>query len=435
MTDTDYDVDLTDRDPLAELAVLAAVLRTRGKDTDDLPITGDHFGDPQIGATYDRLAELYRRDGFVDFVSFGDSLISDPIRGVAAHDLIRAEREAPTGSAAYYAAIVHKWAVKRQLRAAGNWVANTAYSAEDVDAFADQARARIDAACGGTVTDVVTLAESIYDTLADLEREDTVTPTPWPDLDQLIGGLRPGAMYVIGARPGSGKSIVGCMLALDMARRGKWAAVSSLEMSRNEINRRWIAQSGRVDLGILENHRNRIPWDVVGEVGAALAKLPIAVDERCQTTWDVRHHARSVARKGELGVIVVDYLQLMKSPRNNDRRSRQEQVSDMSREMKLLAREMQVPVVVLCQLNRESEGRTDGMPRMSDLRESGALEQDADVILLLHRDPEKAGDVLNIGVPKNRHGQIGALQLAWEGHYARVLPQQWSPARALGGAA
>jgi replicative DNA helicase len=428
----DADLSLIDRDLAAELTTLVCLMRSRGKAADDITITGDEFGDRRLGSVFDRAVNLYRRDGFVDFVSIGESLVADPIRGFAAHELIAAERDAPHGDAAYYAAIVHRWAVKRELRMAGQWVANTAYAAEDLDALADQARARIDKACGATVTDVVTLGESIYETIADLEREDVVTPTPWPDLDHLIGGLRPGAMYVIGARPGSGKSIVGSMLALDMARRGKWASFSSLEMSRNELNRRWLAQSGRVDLGVLENHRDRIPWDAVNEVSGKLARLPIAVDERCQTTWDVRHHARSVARKGPLGVVVVDYLQLMKSPRSNDRRSRQEQVSDMSREMKLLAREMQAPVVVLCQLNRESEARTDGMPRMSDLRESGALEQDADVILLLHRDAEKSPEFLNVGVPKNRHGRTGGLQLQWEGHYARVIHKRWSPAQALG---
>lgn len=423
-----------DFDAAAEVAVVGAVMRSRGRVLDDLALTGAQFGDPMVGAAYDRAADLYREHGFVDFVSFGASLEANPIKGVAAHHLIDAERNTPTvATAGYYARIVHAWSVKRALRQAGEWIVAHADAATDVDALADQARARIDAAASGTVADVVTIGESIYDTVADLEKPDVYTTTPWPELDHLIGGLRPGALYVIGARPGKGKSIVGSMLALSTARHHKWAAVSSLEMSRHEIHRRWIAQSGRVSMSALENRKlSRADWEAVTEVSAALAGLPIAVDDRGLTVWDIRHHARSVARKGPLGMVLVDYLQLMNPAKSSARRSRQEEVSEISRAMKQMAQDLEVPVVCLSQLNRESEARTGGRPRLSDLRESGAVEQDADVVMLLHRDEEKSPDVLSVAVAKNRHGACGVADLEWQGHYARAVARQWCPSDAIG---
>lgn len=436
MTDLDLDEPglIREFDHDAEIAVVGAVMKSRGRLLDELDLTADHFGDPIIGAAYGRLVEVYAERRFVDYVAFGDSLTARPIPGVKAHDLLGAADRTPSvENGRYYAQVVRRWAVKRELRAAGSWIAQHAPTAEDVDALADTARKRIDAAVAAQTGGVTTIGESIYRTLAKLEEPDPFTPTPWPSLDYLIGGLRPGALYVVGARPGAGKSILGGMIALDTARRGKWAALSSLEMDRGDLEHRWIAQSGRVLLEHLQRRTmTQADYAAAGEVAAKLADLPIAVDDRAaQTVWDVRHHARSVARKGPLGVVVVDYLQLMRGTPDLKGQSRERVVAEMSRALKVLAKEMSVPVVALCQLNRGPADRKDEGPRMSDLRESGALEQDADAVILLHRDPDASPDLLFVGLPKNRHGQVGGFSLTWEAHYGRVVEMRWSPSSAV----
>lgn len=341
------------------------------------------------------------------------------------------------GNADWMARQVSDHAVRRRLAEAGNRLVALAESDDtDVDELADKARADVDAAVGQRARQVEWIGDTIYSTIDDLERKDVLTPTPWPSLDHLIGGTRPGALYVVGARPGKGKSMVAAMLAVNMARHGKAVAFASLEMSRHEINRRWIAQMGAVSMTALETrHLSKTDWQNVSEAPRQLADLPLSVDDRSgQTVWDIRSHARSVARRKPLGMIVVDYLQLLSTPRTSARLPRHEQVAEMSRSMKRLAQELECSVVCLSQLNRQSEARNGGVPALADLRESGAVEQDCDVALLLHRDEDKEPETLHVAVAKNRHGPTGAVRLDWDGEHALVREHQWRPSYALEGA-
>jgi replicative DNA helicase len=155
----------------------------------------------------------------------------------------------------------------------------------------------------------------------------------------------------------------------------------------------------------------------------ASASLDVAFDDRAGTSvFDVRTFARSVNRKSRLSAVVVDYLQLMTDPRPNVQRW--EKVGDISRQLKILARELEVPVIALSQLNRASEARADKMPQLSDLRESGSIEQDADVVILLHRDMSgkvEASDKMSMFIAKNRHGEVAIPEVRWQGEYVRVL--------------
>jgi replicative DNA helicase len=336
------------------------------------------------------------------------------------HELIQM---VPTASnAGYYAEIVAKAAMARRVKAAAVKIAEAADGSLDDDDLIDMARTEIDKAARVVKSDVGSFGETIDYAIDCLSERVTYTPTPWPALNQHIGGFRPGALYVVGARPGVGKSVIALQSALCLTGSGA-VAFSSLEMSEQELQYRAMSYQLKIDLSrIMERQLSPADWQKIAGQRAAWNNTPLFIDDRSGVTLaQVKQFARSVHRRKALGAVVVDYLQLMTAARG-DKRPRHEIVADYSRQLKILAREMNVPVIALSQLNRASESRNDKMPMLSDLRESGAVEQDADVVLLLHRelaDP-KAKHELKMLVAKNRHGGQGVVSLDFIGHHSEA---------------
>lgn len=391
---------------------------------DDLEIDGADFADPRCEAVWGAARQLRGKGHPTDPATVAQALRGTP--GVDPSWLAACYGAAPSRALAnHYARAVADSAVRRRLRMAATRITQMAESLEDAQEAVENARDEIEA-CTRTITDTGYIADTIGSTIDALAEAPNYTPTPWADLNQLIAGWRPGCLYVIGARPGSGKTILGVQAAVELARHGH-VALSSLEMSRQEIHQRILAQVAGVDLGRLINRRlNDADWARIAERAPEIADLPLSIDDRSSARpIDVRSHARSVARKGHLKAIVVDYVQLMSAPAG-DRRSRQEVVAQFSRELKSLARGLNVPVLALAQLNRGPATRADSTPVMSDLKESGALEQDADVVLLLD-SPEKDPSLLNLVVAKNRHGATASIRLARRGHLARLDNYGWEP--------
>jgi replicative DNA helicase len=256
-------------------------------------------------------------------------------------------------------------------------------------------------------------------------------PTPWDAVNRIIGGLRPGALYVVGARPSVGKSVIALNLAKGLTAHGS-VAFSSLEMSNNDVQIRAVSADLHIDVGrLIERDLTPGDWAKIRDRRAAWDSVPLFVDDRSGVTiTDIKRFARSVNRRQPLAGVVVDYLQLMSQP-PGDKRPRQEFVADLSRQLKIMAMDMQVPVIALSQLNRASEQRQDKMPTIADLRESGAIEQDADVVMLLHREIMGAniGD-LSVLVAKNRHGATGLADLDFWGMYSQALDKGITPAAA-----
>lgn len=343
---------------------------------------------------------------------------------------------ATSANAGYYARIVADHAVRRRLAYAGAAVSGmagdmTAPPAEQVE----RARAAVDAVASGAVREVKLIGEELDDTISEMSEPPVYTETPWGSINHLIGGLRPRCMYVVGARPASGKTIFAMNSAVALAAEG-YVAVASLEMGRSELHKRLISQLGRVHMSAMVNNAlDPEDWDRVAGARSKLVGLTIAIDDTpAQTLAHVRSHVRSVARRAEragrkLTGVVVDYLQLMEHP--DSRKDRRIQVGEFSRGMKLIAKEFDCPVIVLSQLNRKSEERHNKKPMLSDLRESGDLEQDADVVFLLSRDAEDAerASEVDVIVAKNRHGSTGDVTLAWLGHYASMedAGMGWTP--------
>jgi replicative DNA helicase len=310
-------------------------------------------------------------------------------------------------------------------------------------AAADEASG-VMAESGGSVT----VADAIGPLLASLERRDEIPaglPAGWTDLDRLIPGFRSGQLVVVGARPGGGKSVVLLNIAAHAALRlERHVLAVTLEMSGDEYMERLLSAEAGVDLGhIVERKLTDDDWDRIARTSPLLYEAgTLHLHEGPElSVQGIRAELRAMRRAGTpASLVTVDYLQLMGASKSE---SRQVEVSQMSRGLKLLAREFEVPVIVAAALNRGPEMRHDHRPLSADLRESGSLEQDADVVILLYRDDAydsespRAGEI-DLIVDKNRQGRKGTATLAFRGHVASCSDMargdSWTPSAALGAA-
>lgn len=416
---------MSDLDP--ERALLGVVL-AMARMPDDLDVAPEDFASPRHEALWGLLTWLDSQRMPTDPVTVLANLGRVTLPGVDAVWLADLVIGAPVRSLArHYGELVTEAATLRRLIAAGTRIVQLAQSGQGSQEIAEMARQEVDAS-SRSVASVSMIGDEIDATLTMLEEAaPTAIPSPWPDLDTLIQGWRPGGLYIVGSRPGVGKSILGLQTAIGLARHGL-VAFHSLEMPRTEVHTRVIAQLANIPMTRMARRELASEdWRRIAGARATLAGLPLAIDDRSSIRpLDIRSHARTLARRGTLTGIVVDYLQLMESGRG-DRRPRHEQVAEWSRQLKILAKDMSVPVIAMSQLNRQLEGRTDKRPTMSDLRESGSLEQDADVILLLHVDEDADPSTMHVAVAKNRQGSTGVFKLERKGEVARLDPHQWHP--------
>lgn len=417
--------ETTPHDIVAEQSALGSMLLSKNAITDvEEELSGSDFYRPAHETIYHAILEVHAAGDPVDALTVSDRLTrngeSKTTGGpVYIHELAQIV-PSPT-SAAYYAQIVARMAVRRRLITAGHEIAHMGNGPGSEDELVEAARKAVDQTTKATATNVQSFGETILDTLDTLDGAVNHIPTDWPTVNEIIGGLRPGALYVVGARPSVGKSAVALAIAQSLSRYGS-VAFSSLEMSRDDIHLRAISADLRIDLTRLLN-RNLTPgdWEKINGRQDVWAKVPLFIDDRSSVTaTDIKRFARSVNRRRPLAGIVVDYLQLM-TPPPGDKRPRHEFVADCSRQLKILAMEMNVPVILLSQLNRGSTQREDKMPQISDLRESGAVEQDADVVILLHREimGENKYDLAML-IAKNRNGATNLAHLQFWGHYCQV---------------
>lgn len=426
------DLDLPAHDMDAERAVIGAALQSAAalSEADEVLNAGDFYRPAHV-ELWTAILNL-SATAPIDVITLSADLarlgILARIGGAPyLHTLIAA---APTTvNAAYYAAIVAEKATLRRLLAAGQRVVqlatNGAAGADAADVV-ENARQTVDEVVSNVRRSVD--SSSGYD-LAVQALEDYASPAPaslptgWADLDAVLnGGLRPGTLTVIAARPGVGKTVLGANLATSAARDGVGSLLVSLEMTEQEVIDRVLSSLARVELSDITK-RSLSPDDFrrMRAVAERMRDWPLHIcDLSSIGVTGIRTLARNLTRTTHgLGLVIVDYLQLMHPA--DPRAPREQQVSSLSRGLKLLAKEMHVPVVALAQLNRGSEARSDRRPIVSDLRESGAIEADADHVLLLYRDPdEKKQHEIEVIVGKNRHGRQGSVFLSWAPYYARA---------------
>lgn len=416
-------------DEMAEQSVLGSMMLSKTALWEVIEVLqpGD-FYHPKHELVFRAAVAVAMRNEPVDLVSVSDELArtGETVRAGGVGYAAELTSVPPTASnAAYYAGIVKSKAVKRRMIAAGTRIVEMGFShVGDPLEQAEAARAELDAVATNAATEVETIGSTFASVVVGLEENPQVVETPWPEINDLITGLRPGTLDVIGARPGEGKTIVGLQLAEELAQKGS-VAFSSLEMSRAELVERMIAGRARVHMGSIARHSlTDEEWRRVAEVRAEIERMPLYIDDRSGVTvMQIKAFARSVKRRGHLSGVVVDYVQLIQGAGRKDT-SRNEVVGEITRQLKIMARELEVPVIALAQLNRDviTKGKLRP-PTLSDLRESGSIEQDADLVILLQRLLEKddqPGDRIDMHVAKHRKGRTGRRTLFWEGQYARV---------------
>jgi replicative DNA helicase len=427
------------QDVAAEQCVLGGMMLSTDAIADVVEaLRGTDFYRPAHQLVYDAVLDLYGRGEPADAVTVAAELTKrgeiGRVGGAAyLHTLISS---VPTAAnAGYYARIVCDRAILRRLVEAGTRIAQMGYTGDgEVDSIVDAAQAEIFAVTERRAAeDYLPLAQIMEGTLDEIESIGNSgggiigVPTGFANLDELTNGLQGGQMVIVAARPAVGKST----LALDFARsasirHSRTAVIFSLEMGRNEIVMRLLSAEARVSLqnirsGSLSDH----DWTKLARRMGEVSSAPLFIDDSPNLTMmEIRAKARRLKQRHDLQLVIVDYLQLMSSGKKVE--SRQQEVSEFSRSLKLLAKELGVPVVALSQLNRGPEQRTDKKPLLSDLRESGSLEQDADIVVLLHREdmhePEspRAGEA-DLIVAKHRNGPCATVTVAFQGHYSRFV--------------
>ncbi len=422
----------------AETSVLGSMMLSKDAIADVVEhLRGEDFYKPAHETIYDVILDLYASGEPADAVTVSNALSKSGdlarIGGAAyLHTLIQS---VPTSAnAIFYAEIVRELALLRRLVTAGTRIVQMGYDAQgDTDDLINLAQSEIyQVTERRTTEDYVRLSEALQPTIEEIERSgshdgDTAgVPTGFYEFDELTNGLHPGQMIVIAARPGVGKST----LALDFARSAaihheQTTVIFSLEMGRIELTTRLLSAESGIPLqklrqGKLDDERD---WTTLANTMGKINDAPLFIDDSPNMALtEIRAKCRRLKQQHDLKMVVIDYLQLMTSGKRVE--SRQQEVSEFSRSLKLLAKELEVPVIALSQLNRSSEQRNDKRPMVSDLRESGSIEQDADMVLLIHRedmyDKESphAGEAI-IMVAKHRNGPTGEIKVAFQGARSR----------------
>ena len=436
-TAIDYGSRTMPHDDVAEQSVLGGMLLSKDAIADVVEsLRASDFYKPAHETIYEAILSLYGHGSPADVITVADELKKrgelTRVGGASyIHTLIAS---VPTAAnAQYYAEIVKEHAIMRRLIEAGTKIAQLGYANEtEVDTLVDQAQAEIYAVTDGNAKeDYVSFSEALEETINEIDansnRPDGVygVPTDFIEFDELTGGLHGGQMIVIAARPGVGKST----LALDIARSASihhqmTTVFFSLEMSRTELAMRILSAEGKISMGLLKKgDLDTEGWTNLATLQGRIDSAPLFIDDSPNMTlMEIRAKCRRLKQRNDLKLVVLDYLQLMSSGKKVE--SRQQEVSEFSRSLKLLAKELDVPVIALSQLNRGSEQRTDKRPMVSDLRESGSIEQDADMVILLHREdmynPEsdRVGEADMI-IAKHRGGPTRTIPLAFSGKYSR----------------
>jgi replicative DNA helicase len=424
-------------DLLAEQSALGGMMLSKDAVADVVEtVRAADFYIPKHELIFDAILSLYAQGEPTDVIAVTDELtkLGELTRAGGADYLHTLTSLVPTAAnAGFYSSIVAERALLRRLVEAGTRIAQMGYSGEgEVLDLVNNAQAEIYAVTGSTETeDYVPLTDAVTAAIDEIEAakgkdgQMTGVPTGFADMDELTNGFHPGQLIIVAARPALGKST----LALDFARSASIkhnlpSIFFSLEMGRSEIAMRLLAAEASVPLQSMRKGTvDARDWTTIAATRGRINDAPLYIDDSPNMTLvEIRAKCRRLKQRVGLKMVIIDYLQLMTSGKKVE--SRQQEVSEFSRALKLLAKELQVPVIALSQLNRGPEQRADKMPAISDLRESGSLEQDADMVILLHResayekDNPRAGEA-DLIVAKHRNGPTRTVTVAFHGHYSR----------------
>ena len=413
----------------------------------------DDFFKKANGTLYTLMAELYDKYETVDLVQLEqvakDRNLLEAVGGI--DYLVKVAQAVPSAaSASHYARLVKEKSTVRQLIAAAGEILHDAYTKpEDPTEILSEAERRIfSIAQQSEQRHAEQLDDLLNDAIRQLEENDgriiTGVSTGYPNLDEITSGLQPGEMIVIAARPSMGKTALALNIAENIAMRDVPVALFSLEMSRQQLVQRLLSSRASVSgHSIRRNILSDREMAAIIQAADDLMKRPLFIDDTPSLSiTQFRAKARRLKQSHDIGVVIIDYLQLMTSGKRAE--SRQQEVSEISRGVKALARELNVPVICLSQLNRAAEQREGHRPRMSDLRESGSIEQDADVVAMLHREAyyhmsdqgwieanEEKMNLAELIIAKQRNGPTATVRLTWDNTCTRF--HDWTDITPPGG--
>lgn len=422
----------------AERAVLGSILLSNEAIFTAIEVLNwEDFYRPAHRLVFQAMVDLANKSEPVDLITLQGSLKNrselEAAGGLAAIAQL-AEAVPTAANVRHYAEIVKQKATLRRLIEAGTEVVKSAFEVGDADLVLDQAEkaifeiGQVKAQRGlSPVSEIVKEAFKKIEELYEQKREITGLTTGFSDLDRMLSGLQPSDLVIVAGRPSMGKTAFALNLATNAALKERSGiAVFSLEMSKQQLVMRMLCSEGRIDAGRMRGgFLNESDWPKLAKAAGSLSEAPMYIDDSGSlSVLEVRAKCRRIAAEtdGGLGLVMVDYLQLMRGSPNAQ--SREQEISEISRGLKALAKELNIPVIALSQLNRSLEQRQDKRPVLSDLRESGAIEQDADVIMFVYRDevynPETEDKgVAEIIVGKQRNGPIGAARLKFFHEYTR----------------
>ncbi|MCM1082854.1 MAG: replicative DNA helicase [Clostridium sp.] len=423
----------------AEKSVIGAMLMDRDviSDVADL-LSGEDFYNKQYGILFENMVELYNEGRPVDLVTLSDRLkMKDVPEDICSPSFIGEimSEVVTSANAKNHAQIVQDKAVLRRLITLSEGITNDCFSDSDkVENILEDAEGKIFRLVQNRngLSDFTPVSQIVVNVIGEIEEaarnkgKVTGLSTGFTDLDNMLTGLHGGELLLVAARPAMGKTAFVLNIAHDLAVvHKKPCAIFSLEMSKEQLISRMIAIDAMVDsksmkLGNMPDE----DWDKVIESVDDIARAPLFIDDNSAiTVSELRSKCRKLKQTQNIELIIIDYLQLMSS--NRPVESRQQFISDVSRALKNIARELNVPVIALSQLSRAVDGRTDHKPVLSDLRESGAIEQDADVVMFIYRDeyynPETTTkpQTAEIIIAKQRNGETGSIDLRWIGKYTK----------------
>ena len=424
-------------DDNAEMATLGGMLMSKDAIGEVSQIVSvDDFYEPKHQTIYEAIIGKFSASEPADAVTVANRLSDsgdlDKVGGIDyLHSLIAS---VPTAAnASYYAEIVHQRALLRRVIASGTKIAQLGYDAEGSQAqdVINMAQAEVyEMSTGRVRQDYAPVQAAVHDALDQIDsiqkgELQAGVPTGFQEIDEVTKGLQPGQMVVVAGRPAMGKSTLGVDFARSAAiHHHDTTILFSLEMSKVELAQRIISAETGVPLAALRNADDIDPnrWNTLNNFYARLQDAPLFIDDSPNMSlMEIRAKCRRLKQTNDLKLVVIDYLQLMTSGKAVE--SRPQEVSEFSRALKLLAKELEVPVVALSQLNRGPEMRNDKKPQLSDLRESGSIEQDAYVVFLVHRpdfyDEEDRPGEADIIMAKHRNGPTRTFGLVFQGQYSR----------------
>ena len=425
------------QDLQAEQSVLGGMMLSKDAIADVVEVLRERdFYRPAHELIFGAILDLYSRGEPADAITVAAELTKngDIARAGGAPYLHTLISSVPTAAnAGYYAKIVLEHAIMRRLVEAGTKIVQIGYDQNgEVDDAVDAAQAEVFAVTERRASDdyvkLTDLLPAALDEIESISKGVGVegVKSGFRDLDQLTHGFHPGNLIIIAARPAVGKSTLG----LDIARHAsihenQTAVIFSLEMSKSEITMRMLSAEARVGLNnIRSGQLSEEEWAKLARRMGEISDAPLFIDDSSNLSMmEIRAKARRLKQRHDLKLVVLDYMQLMTSGRRVE--NRQQEVSEFSRQLKLMAKELNIPVIAISQLNRSPEQRADKRPMLSDLRESGSIEQDADVVILLHRDDmydsqNRSGEA-DLNVAKHRNGPTKTITVSAQLHFARFF--------------